>query len=705
MTTFEKLVDGATKIKLAPPKPKYVEPILMTTSEGERSESFRTVMRALNKRLQDSAWTIVYKSLILIHIMIREGDGNVCLTYLSNHLNILNVKIGNGGKFISNGGDLNQIYTYDNYLLTRSKEFLKTNHDFIKESKKPYGSWNSNEKSTLLRDLTIDKGLLRITESIQNQIDALLRCKFRESEVNNDLVILSFRMLTTDLITLYQCLNEGILNILEHFFDLSKIDAERAFTIYEHFTKETKKVIEFLRIAKHLESLTKLRVPTIKHAQTSLTESLKDYLQDPDFEINRRQYLAEKEIGKSNSPIKKFDNVSKTGQEPALKQPVFEQQQLEQQALQQQQQQQQQALQQQAIQQQAIQQQALQAQALQAQALQAQELQAQALQAQATANAITNNATGIVQQTTGFNPFTNMNTFSVQPIQNNVQVPLPQAQVQVQHQPQPQFTSQMINNMGSTIPLNLQTPTENNNSFISNPLLQPRVLSNNFTGNGFGNVNNNVNNSNINNSPIRSASVTSSNNPFSNSRFSTTSTTTAFTNQKDQESNFNRNSFIKPTYTGTNPFRLETGVNNNNINSNSTLSTVNEIRPQVTAGGLERLPTIPVFPETQQQMYKESLQQQAKNNLNQGVINTTIANNPFSQQVTGMVQQAQNQNQFTGQNQGQFQNQFTGQAPNQFTGQIQNFSPNPNQFQFQQGYNNNNNNNDNNVYNGPNLLG
>ena len=59
----------------------------------------------------------------------------------------------------------------------------------------------------------------------------------------------------------------------------------------------------------------------------------------------------------------------------------------------------------------------------------------------------------------------------------------------------------------------------------------------------------------------------SSNNPFSNSRFSTTSTTTAFTNQKDQESNVNRNSFIKPTYTGTNPFRLETGVNNNNINS------------------------------------------------------------------------------------------------------------------------------------------
>ncbi|ONH71581.1 Phosphatidylinositol-binding clathrin assembly protein unc-11 [Pichia kudriavzevii] len=303
MTTLEKLVEGATKIKLAPPKPKYIEPILMTTTEGERSDDFRTVMKALNRRLGDSAWTIVYKALIVIHILVREGDENVCIKYLSNHLSIFDLKIGKGGKFISNGGDLNQVYSYAQYLTARAKAFGMTKHDFIKETKKPFGSWNSSDKSSILRDISVDKGLLRLTESVQAQIDALLRCKFRESEVNNDLVVLSFRMLTTDLISLYQCLNEGVLNILEHFFDLSKTDAERAFEIYEHFTKQTKKVIDFLKVAKHLEGTTKLRVPTIKHAQTSLTDSLRDYLNDPDFEINRRQYLAEKNYSKNQNDI------------------------------------------------------------------------------------------------------------------------------------------------------------------------------------------------------------------------------------------------------------------------------------------------------------------------------------------------------------------------------------------------------------------
>ena len=32
MTTYEKIVKGATKVKVAAPKPKYIEPILMATS-------------------------------------------------------------------------------------------------------------------------------------------------------------------------------------------------------------------------------------------------------------------------------------------------------------------------------------------------------------------------------------------------------------------------------------------------------------------------------------------------------------------------------------------------------------------------------------------------------------------------------------------------------------------------------------------------
>lgn len=79
--SFEKSVKGGTKIKLAPPKAKYVENILLATRAGEAGVA--EVFRTLTHRLGDSTWTIVFKSLIIVHLMIKEGEPDVTLSYLS----------------------------------------------------------------------------------------------------------------------------------------------------------------------------------------------------------------------------------------------------------------------------------------------------------------------------------------------------------------------------------------------------------------------------------------------------------------------------------------------------------------------------------------------------------------------------------------------------------------------------------------------
>jgi hypothetical protein len=43
------------------------------------------IFRALTNRLRDSTWTIVFKSLIIIHLMIREGEPEVTLKYLAQN--------------------------------------------------------------------------------------------------------------------------------------------------------------------------------------------------------------------------------------------------------------------------------------------------------------------------------------------------------------------------------------------------------------------------------------------------------------------------------------------------------------------------------------------------------------------------------------------------------------------------------------------
>lgn len=98
--SFEKSVKGGTKIKarqgssgkwketlltlrlqLAPPKAKYVEHILIATHAGDAGVA--EIFRALQHRLRDSTWTIVFKALIIVHLMIREGEPKVTLKFVA----------------------------------------------------------------------------------------------------------------------------------------------------------------------------------------------------------------------------------------------------------------------------------------------------------------------------------------------------------------------------------------------------------------------------------------------------------------------------------------------------------------------------------------------------------------------------------------------------------------------------------------------
>src|ERR1700760_1348154 len=84
---------------------------------------------------------------------------------------------------------------------------------------------------------------------------------------------------------------------------MSKPDAEKALKIYRTFVSQTEKVVRFLSIARHYEHATRLEIPKIRHAPTSLAKNLEEYLKLPDFDINRRQYLAAQEAKRNNKSV------------------------------------------------------------------------------------------------------------------------------------------------------------------------------------------------------------------------------------------------------------------------------------------------------------------------------------------------------------------------------------------------------------------
>lgn len=92
---------------------------------------------------------------------------------------------------------------------------------------------------------------------------------------------------------------------------MSRPDAERSMEIYRNFIKQTDFVVAYLSTARQYQHQTRVEIPKLRHAPINLAKSLEDYLKEEDFEINRRQYLAEQEAKnsfKGSSTSKPFSN-------------------------------------------------------------------------------------------------------------------------------------------------------------------------------------------------------------------------------------------------------------------------------------------------------------------------------------------------------------------------------------------------------------
>lgn len=51
---------------------------------------------------------------------------------------------------------------------------------------------------------------------------------------------------------------------LEHYFEMSHVDAEQALTIYRHFCKQAEFAVEYLGVAKKLQNLLNVPIPNLK---------------------------------------------------------------------------------------------------------------------------------------------------------------------------------------------------------------------------------------------------------------------------------------------------------------------------------------------------------------------------------------------------------------------------------------------------------
>ncbi|VDB99917.1 unnamed protein product [Peniophora sp. CBMAI 1063] len=323
MSSFEKVVKNACKPKHAPPKAKYLDPIIAATWSDDGA--IHDVCRALAPRFREPNATVVFKALLVLHTMIRNGATDKVLAYLSSS-DVLRLRNVGSGQWDGYKAPEN-LQAYAVYLDARIRAYKDIKHDAIRvqsESNRDArlshsleedghrgSSRNKREPAPApepqglgrsktvmgrkLRVMTVEKGLLRETRVVQKMIDALVACQFYRDDLEDELNITALRMLVKDLLILFQAGNEGVINVLEHYFEMSHVDAEQALAIYRHFCKQAEYVVEYLGVAKKLQNLLNVPIPNLKHAPVSLVKSLEEYLNDPNFEQNRIEYKANKD--------------------------------------------------------------------------------------------------------------------------------------------------------------------------------------------------------------------------------------------------------------------------------------------------------------------------------------------------------------------------------------------------------------------------
>ncbi|UZJ56490.1 hypothetical protein CBS101457_005810 [Exobasidium rhododendri] len=302
MSNYEKLIKQATKPKPGAPKAKYIDPII--ASSFSQDGSLQEICRAISGRLSDNNSLVVFRSLIVIHTLIRNGGIDNVMSHLAGNQSTLKLRnVVAGGNW--QGYDAPKMLApYAAYLDERIKAYRDTRRDPIRATVSGIGGRTSSEGSSSgqrLRRLTVEKGVLREVAIAQKVCSRLLDLFFAyfSDNTSEEMAMTAFRMALKDLLAIYAAINEGVINILEHYFEMAKSDAGRALDIYKRFCSHTEKIVAYLANAKKMSYSLNIPIPTLRHAPISLAGALKEYLDDPNFEQNRQEYKENRRVADS----------------------------------------------------------------------------------------------------------------------------------------------------------------------------------------------------------------------------------------------------------------------------------------------------------------------------------------------------------------------------------------------------------------------
>uniref|UniRef100_A0A8C4DJ39 ENTH domain-containing protein n=1 Tax=Dicentrarchus labrax TaxID=13489 RepID=A0A8C4DJ39_DICLA len=245
-SAISKAVCKATTHEVSGPKKKHLDYLIHCTNE--LNVSIPHLADTLLERTASNSWIVVFKALITTHHLMMYGNERPLYSPPGYNMSTF-------------------IRRYSRYLNEKAMSYRLAAVDFTKMKRGAEG---------VMRTMNTEK-LIKTLPTIQNQLDALLDFQPNSNELTNGVINTAFMLLFKDSIRLFAAYNEGVINMLEKYFDMKKNQCKEALEIYKTFLNRMTKLSEFLKVAERV-GIDQGDSPDLTQAPSSLLEALEQHL-------------------------------------------------------------------------------------------------------------------------------------------------------------------------------------------------------------------------------------------------------------------------------------------------------------------------------------------------------------------------------------------------------------------------------------------
>jgi hypothetical protein len=271
----------ATNHVECPPKERHLRKIVAATSITRPRADVAYCIHALARRLAKTRnWIVALKTLLVIHRLLREGDP----TFREELLNFTQRgRILQLSNFKDDSSPIAWdcsawVRTYCLFLEERLECFRVLKYDVEAErlSKQGQGPEKGHSRT---RELD-SQDLLDQIPALQQLLYRLVGCRPEGAANNNYLVQYALALVLKESFKIYCAINDGIINLVDKFFEMPRHEALKALDIYRRAGQQAGNLSDFYENCRGLELARNFQFPTLREPPQTFLATMEEYVRE-----------------------------------------------------------------------------------------------------------------------------------------------------------------------------------------------------------------------------------------------------------------------------------------------------------------------------------------------------------------------------------------------------------------------------------------